>query len=104
MCAHIASNQLTGCVEISFRAAVSSEWLSMSSVYTYGFPINSSVYGFCDVSCGVWRCGGVVCEVGRCGVGMWEGCGGIWDVRASNLHVFCKTHILYPPQLTCAHL
>ena len=43
VCTYTQLNQLTGCVEISFRAAVSSERLSMSNVYTYGFPINNSV-------------------------------------------------------------
>ena len=50
----------------------------MSSVYTYGFPINNSVYGFCDVSCGVWGCEGV--KVWGCWgvvcVEVWY----VWDV------------------------
>jgi len=34
---------LTGFVAISFNAAVSSARLSISTVYTYGFPMNISV-------------------------------------------------------------
>ena len=59
----------------------------MSSVYTYGFPINNSVYGFCDVSCGVWRWG---CGGGCVEVGMWRWvCGGrkVWMWRCRCVEV-----------------